>query len=283
MRILVGVGDRADKALSAPIIKRLNKSDKIDCEVVYLMPGNIIASYMLVEAKLNTDIYDLVFCTGDRVEMAAAANCAFHNNIKIAHFYAGILNPSFKMFDCIDRHIITLQSDIQFVESKDAGVNVCKLLNSIQKIPQCYNVGISHLDDIEIDESALPKEPYDLILINAVTRHKHTRFDVYKDLLNIDFLDKKIQIGSNADGDMIPLKNCEYFKTLPRPIYLGLLKNCNRFISNSSDIYYMAPALGLKPEQIIQVGLRNINRESKGPFLTGASDKIVKVLEELKL
>jgi len=37
------------------------------------------------------------------------------------------------------------------------------------------------------------------------------------------------------------------------------LKNCRRFITNSSCSYYEAPFF-LKPKQIIKIGIRNKNR-----------------------
>lgn len=282
IKILVPIGDRADQALSVPIIRRLNKSEKIECIKMYLTPADYEQSYMAANYIFQVKRPDLVFCTADRPEMAAAAAAAFHNNIKIAHFYAGILSPLFETFDTIDRHVISLYSDIQFVEDYTAWHNLDQLFNSIKKKSNCYIVGISHFDDIEIDESKVPSEPYDLILINAITRHKKTKFDFYEDLSKIKLLDNKIQIGSNADGQISRLNGCKYYNALPREEFLGLLKNCHRFITNSSAGHYEAPLLGLQSEQIIFVGARNRERSMGSVFIKGASDKIVEVLEKLE-
>lgn len=139
-----------------------------------------------------------------------------------------------------------------------------------------YKCGISHLDDLEIDESLVPEEHYDLVLINPTTTMEEI---VY---IESDFA---IIIESNPDNTELQIVNIEKvkkyksYKTLPRPQYLGLLKNCKRFISNSSDVYYIAPQW-LKPEQIIQVGLRNKNRSTPKKLETGASQKIVDILEK---
>ena len=91
---------------------------------------------------------------------------------------------------------------------------------------------------------------------------------------------KHIVIGPNPDPQIFNNKmiRCNTYNNLPRPQFLGLLKNCKRFISNSSATIYEAPHF-LKPEQIVHIGDRNKNRD-KGPFEIGASDKIVKILKE---
>ena len=89
-----------------------------------------------------------------------------------------------------------------------------------------------------------------------------------------------IQIGCNPDLRVGKWGGVDqYYDNLPRPQFLGLLKNCRRFITNSSAAIYEAPHF-LKPEQIIMVGDRNRNRP-KGPFKTGASDRIVEILHEM--
>ncbi len=97
-------------------------------------------------------------------------------------------------------------------------------------------------------------------------------------------------IGSNPDPgayfienyyEGIKLKinaNSAYLPNLERSEFLGLLRNCSRFITNSSAAIYEAPYF-LKPEQIIHIGERNRDRD-KGPFMTDASDRIVEVLKK---
>jgi hypothetical protein len=131
-------------------------------------------------------------------------------------------------------------------------------------------VGISHLDDLEVDESKVPVEPYNLLLFNRESLQA-------TDWAALVTKGKCIQIGGNPDG-VIPNMADAFYPNLPRPQFLGLLKNCQRFITNSSAAIYEAPYF-LKPEQIIMVGDRNKNRP-RGPFQTGASDRIVEILKE---
>lgn len=271
-RILVPVGCRSDEGLSAPVIKRLKEHFGVtSCRLV---PQDFGASYQFIHDRLYWGKYDLVFITGDRVEMCAAAAAAFHAKVKIAHFYAGIVNDPITTFDDIDRHCITLWSDIQFCEDENAAEVVWDLKMATSLGHNAHVVGISHLDDLEVDESKVPDEPYDLVLINnepLISVQPSPIIDL--DGRNV------IQIGANPDGEVCKLiSNCRHYGNLPRPQFLGLLKNCQRFITNSSAAIYEAPHF-LKPEQIIMVGDRNRNRP-RGPFQTSASDKITEILRE---
>lgn len=284
--ILVPRGCRSDIGLSAPVIKRLK--EHFEVTTLELLPQDFRWSYGITEFEIKKTKPDLIFITGDRVEMCAAAAAAFHNKVKIAHFYAGVVNDPITTFDDVDRHCITLWSDIQFCENFEAWNRVMALFSCF-KPPYtlhdgtAYVVGISHLDDLVVDESKVPKypqfqnpnydivKPYDLVLLNSEPLSD-------KDLKYPDTINAIIQIGGNPDGIMAKLKNAYYYPNLPRPQFLGLLKNCQRFITNSSAGIYEAPHF-LKPEQIIMVGDRNKNRP-RGPFKTGASDRIVSILRE---
>jgi GDP/UDP-N,N'-diacetylbacillosamine 2-epimerase (hydrolysing) len=290
-RILVPIGCRSDEGLSAPVIKRLR--EHFEVMALQLEPQNFGQSYKIVDYWCRD--YDLVLITGDRVEMCAAAAAAFHNKVPIAHFYAGVINDPITTFDDIDRHCITLWSDIIFCESlgtKQIATDLWFVSSGKKTLDKkaCYIVGISHLDDLEIDESKVPRvmengtpldivEPYALLLMNAEPLNT-------KGYYTIPWGGSIIQIGGNPDGtvrnhsEVHPYKNqrVSYYPNLPRPQFLGLLKNCQRFITNSSAAIYEAPYF-LKPEQIVMVGDRNKNRP-RGPIKTGASDRIVEILRE---
>lgn len=281
--ILIFQGCRSDIGLSDPVIKRLQKYfNVIKC---CLKPQDFAESYKIAEHYLTETTIDLAVVTGDRVEMCAAAAAAFHNKIKIAHFYAGVVNDPITTFDDIDRHCITLWSDIQFTEDITTSMIVWDLLTAVGRKPNVHEVGISHLDDLRIDEAKVPKypqfqnpcydivKPYDLLLFNAEPLGKRYIPEYYGDS------DYTIQIGGNPDDSTIKtIGVTEYYPNLPRPQFMGLLRKCQRFITNSSAAIYEAPHF-LKPEQIIMVGDRNRNR-GRGPFKTGASDKITEILRE---
>lgn len=282
-KILVPFGCRSDIGLSEPIVKRMR--EKFDVELINLFPQKFGASYIKFESYCDgthgNKKPDLVFCTGDRVEMCAAACAAFHNGIPIAHYYAGCINEPPTVLDDTNRHCITLWSTIQFVENRFAEGIVWDLKKAVYLPTNIHVVGISHLDDLVIDESKVPivtsgirgseeswKTSYDLYLINYVAGETLTL---------PAFGNIGIQIGGNPDGDTDKVPGAIYYKNLPRAQFLGLLKNCERFITNSSAAYYEAPYF-LKPEQIIMIGNRNRRRHAV-TMNQGASDKIVKILE----
>lgn len=305
MKVLVPVGCRSDEGLSAPIIKRLKEDPYFKVKIIKLVAGDFEKSYMSCNIFLdNPEKYDLVLCTGDRIEMTAAACCAFHNGIPIAHYGAGITN-NLSCLDDVNRHCITLWSDIQFCEDSQSYLVTQRIRGILEDWkPNAHIVGITHLDDLEIDESLVPRrrmckgceiqvdcsepngvgcvEAYDLILINGIkeTTKGMMEFDNNVHEASYNSKNKQIWIGGNPDTHFKPNVS-NYYKNLPRPQFLGLLKNCTRYITNSSSAYYEAPKW-LKPEQIILIGKRNKERSTPKKLEIGASDKIVKILREWK-
>jgi UDP-N-acetylglucosamine 2-epimerase len=208
-----------------------------------------------MHSKLLTNNIDYVLIVGDRMEMAIASMVAFHMNVPIIHVYAGVKN-NISTLDDINRHCITLWSDIQLVESKECEKNVKKLFKSIGKEPHCKVVGITHLDDLVLDHSKRPSEEYNIVLYNPTTLRKE----------NLIF------IGANEDTI--------WYESLPRTDFLGLLEGCNKFYTNSSCSTYEAPYF-LKKRDIITLGERNKNRTKlkKKNIRPGGSKKIVEVLK----
>jgi len=248
-RILIPIGCRSDEGLSAPIVKRLKKNDKFHVITINLIAGVFYGSYGYGEQEIWEEKPDIVFILGDRIEMTAMACASFHNKTPIAHYYGGVLNDPIATLDDINRHCISLWSDIQFVESNISAMCLENLFVSILKKSNSHVVGITHMEDVEIDESLVPKEEYDLVLYNPTT--------MYVESWEINTHRKTIIIGSNPDGIIKNLKPT--YSNLPRPLFLGLLKNCTQFITNSSAAIYEAPYF-LNEHQIVMIGDRNKNR-----------------------
>ena len=301
MKVLVPVGCRSDKGLSAPVIKRLiDKS--IQTTTANLVSESYSQSYAIVEACiLCNERPDIVLIFGDRIEMAAAAAACFNHNVPIAHVYAGIGN-NIATLDDINRHVISMWSDIQFCESQAACHRVSSILIPAGKnTDNIHNVGITHLDDLKISEELVPECEYNLVLVNPETHGSNLEQKIIHNMITAShFVDcnphytvggHMVLLMPNPDKGRQQILNFfskmrntmaqdngmySWHDNLPRPEFLGLLKHCTLFITNSSAAIYEAPHF-LKPRQIIQVGDRNRNRD-RGPFETGASDKIVKEL-----
>ena len=300
-RILLFIGCRSDEGLSTPVLNRLENDDFFASHVQTLYASDFKKTFGLIDDILEDDI-DLVICVADRLEMYAAAVASYINNIPIAHMYAGVVVPKHPTKDDVFRHSISLMSDIQFVESKKAMLNLEMLFMSVKKKSNCHIVGITHLDDLEVDESLVPKGWYNLILYNPIT-NKEKKEIIEREIEDIKAwagigINKNVVIGSNPDpwfwreGETPPEESPIYlrikkeynskttfYKNLPRTQFLGLLKNCQKFITNSSSALYEAPDF-LEEEQIINIGIRQEDRTPIDITMTGASDKIIKIIKE---
>ncbi len=224
---------------------------------------------------------DIAFITGDRIEMLENAQVCFNVNTPICHFYAGILN-SFATKDDIYRHQITLMSEIQLCESYHAYLNVLSLCNSINKEPDAHIVGITHLEDVELAFDYVPTLPFDLVLYNPVSDKKQQK----EDLKQITELIRKrgnyITIGNPDEIIFQESHSHTHYNNLDRAQFLGLLSKCERFISNSSIVYYEAPFLMKTGSELIQIGNRNNERSTKDDKLDiiGTSNRIIMILKE---
>ncbi len=175
----------------------------------------------------------IVICVGDRPEIHEVAVKAFLENKYLIHYYAGVTMDYLAGFDDYLRHCITIMSSEQWVENKRCARVVKKLCKLINKKSNIKIVGSNHLLDVELDYSKVPEEPYNLVLYNSCTKIK------------------EIFIGPNPD---------QSYANLPQEQLLGLIKKCNKFLSNSSAIVYEAPFL-IKKNQIIHLGKRNRGRK----------------------
>lgn len=305
-KILLPIACRSDEGITKPIIKRLKEQEWCELHVISLVAADYEKSYEISKHYIQLIKPDLVYIAGDRIEMMACAQVSFLANIPICHYGSGVVNIPITTYDDIHRHCITLMSEIclceDFKSTEKTGMlwlNIKKIssihcslanphLSYIRELEErrIYNVGNVYLDDFEIDESLVPEEPYDLVFYNPTT----TYFEDYIELIKKRKYKNVIWIGSNPDKEFknlvaeikgLKLPSYIYYDNLPRPQFLGLLSKCKRVITNSSCAYYEAPAVGLKPEQIILVGERNKKRSSDfSQMKTGASDKIVNILKK---
>lgn len=279
--ILIPQEGRSDKPLSDPIIRRLREHG-FEVIIANVHKNSFGDSYFKVKTLCDHFHPDIFLAIGDRIEMTGSTAAAFHTTPRplIVHYGAGVTNSPISTYDDINRHCITLWSDIFLCENAESCKTTFDLITTVMKRDlsnrgdtleefDIHAVGFTHLDDLEIDESLVPEEAYDLVMYNPTT--------MYPEVLTIERERKLIIIGPNSDPWLVDHRLDPTYTNLPRPQFLGLLKNCKRFISNSSATYYEAP-LWLDPEQIIILGDRNKNRSTKFENNTGASDKIVEIL-----
>ena len=226
---------------------------------------------------------DYILACGDRTETFSFVLKMFRMNKKIIHLWAGELTHA-EDEDEVYRSTMTLMAQLHLCTNEKAKDRVVRLCEAVDKQPNAHIVGNVMLDSLKIDESKIPEGDYDLVLYNPPTRK--TREEVINEINQIKNMltdTPYMWIETNGDRGSELVTPYVTTKTLPRPMFLGALKNCKRFISNSSCIWYEAQFL-LKPEQIIPIGIRNTNRESRESKMDikNASKNIMKTLEGLK-
>ena len=280
--------------------KKITRSIKEDCPITWKdikMPKIFVASFnrasdgaisLLLKKMEEKNILtfnhkkaDFILAVGDRKETFDFVLKMFQKNKRIIHLWAGEISQG--THDEVYRHAITLMSKIQLCTNHQAKERVVKLCKSIEKKPKTYVIGNIMLDNLRVSERKVPKESYDLILYNPPT--SLSKKEILKELKYIKKLltKKYVWIEPNGDPGSELIEPYVTNKNMSRPDFLGLMKNCNKFITNSSCMYYEAPFL-LKEKQIIAIGKRNIDRESKNADMTikDASDNVIKIMEELK-
>lgn len=262
MKIYVAKFNRAENAIDG-IIKKLTAKNMLTTDY---------------------DTADYFLLSGDRTEMFDFAVECMRDNKKVIHLWAGECDIDWPIHDECYRAFITLSSCIQLCTNDRAAYRVMQLCNATEKKPDIYVVGNLMLDNLETDEMSIPDFPYILVLYNPLIDRKTTKNEI-KEIRNIldNYKMVYLWLPSNGDinSDLIDVWVTEEEK--PRPEFLGLLKNCKKFITNSSCQYYEAPFL-MDIKDIMSIGNRNINRESKfaDMKIPNASDNIIKILERLK-
>ena len=253
--------------------------------------------------KLGMITYDLedadyVIAVGDRWETYDFTFHCWQAGKKIIHLWAGECTPGCD--DEIHRHAITLMSDVQLCTNEHAKKRVedlCKIGGKTPNATVIGNVMMENLvfDDRVLGEAGLEDKKYDVILYNPFRGHIEEDIrQVLRILMEGEVEDIK---GDKDSGFKVPFiwlrpntdRGYEYIlkyansPSQSRPRFLSLVKHCRKFITNSSCAYYEAPFL-IDKKQIIQIGLRNAERESKiaRMDIPHASDNIIRSLQELE-
>jgi len=280
----VCTASRSEWGLIQPVLRRLERSPFFNVHTLFIQPGSFQDGYTIGR---QSSYLDLAITPFDRFEMLGAAIGFYEAAVPTAQIHAGDLSLEGTLDDYA-RHMITLTTSIQFCCSPASYLRTMQFLELVGKdTDRCYEVGSIHMDDLQIDYSACPGEPFDLVLYNPPTR----RLDLMKK--ELDEIERLIGdrlvvwIEPNEDPGrryilyriqkIILQKDIVLQNTLPRPSYLGLLERCERAIGNSSSFFYELPYFG---KRHIHVGVRNKGRETP-EIRPGGSDRIVAILEKL--
>lgn len=204
---------------------------------------------------------DWVLLAGDRGEQLMGAIAASYTYTPVAHIQAGELSGN---IDGMSRHAIGKLVHLHFASNEDAANRLIKLGEESFRV---HNVGAPQVDELvnseytellELEEklSINLHDGYLLCVIHPVTEESDkasVQAKVFIESLNkIDT--PKVLILPNNDAGSISIKkaindykNGEFYiySNLKREDYLGLLKNCECIVGNSSSGLLEAPTFNI--------------------------------------
>ena len=207
---------------------------------------------------------DMVILLGDRYEILAATIAAYTAKIPISHLCGGEITEG--AYDDAYRHSITKMSYLHFTETALSSKRVIQLGEDPSRV-YCYgSLGNDELSKIVYknkkqleNEISLSLENYILIVYHTVTleqKDPSVFFEgMIKYLLNNFTNYNLIVIKGNSDSygrsinqkiDILEKENPNRIKSyfsIPRDLYLNLLKNADLMIGNSSSGICEAPSL----------------------------------------
>lgn len=291
---------RAESGLLQPVMKELLKRQAIgdvhptwyefSCEQ---KPSAILEAWeSFVETQVKPDI---VLCPTDRFEMIFIAAYCFNHGIILGHFHAGNMGSCHP--DEMNRRAISCFSHILFCNTEGDKQNLVKLGEEAWR---CHVVGSTALDNVSLDESLCPKDSYDLVLLHPDPISIEATYNDLKETVQAIKLRSNqtvIWLRPNKDknceiinlflnevaysSELLPyLKELKIYDNLPRTQFLGLLKNCSRYISNSSSLLYEAPYFRIGT---VNIGLRNRDRPPLTEVELGGAARIAEILATIQI
>lgn len=291
--------------------------------------GEGIIQFSKIFRKLKPDI-NLIL--GDRDEAFASALAASHMNIPNAHISGG--DKTKGSIDEYIRHAITKISNIHFATSQKSKSRIIKMgenpkyvfLTGNPAIDEIVQQKITNKNELEKKYNIKFKGDEILLLQNPVTTEVELSKKHIKNTLKaiVRFKKTTIAIAPNSDVgnreifQRLELYSQKYqfiklYKNLPRDDFLGMLKNCQVFVGNSSSgivesAYFKIPTvnIGIRQEgresddnvinvknesseliyKAIKKALIIKKKDLKNSYIYGmgkASKKIVSILEKIKL
>lgn len=187
MKIAVLTSSRADFGIYLPLLKTLKADPFFDLEIIAFGthlskyhgftideikmqgfeikhqissllltddPGSISIAYALTAMRFAElwswvgNDYDLIFCLGDRFEMAAAVVAGIPFDLPIVHLYGG--ETTLGAIDNVFRHTMTLAAKIHFVSLNEYAVRVSHIIDNSNNIFVIGSLSLENLSNIEL-------------------------------------------------------------------------------------------------------------------------------------
>lgn len=281
---------RSEEGPLQPLLNELNRRYEIDCRVFDMQQVPDINREVTVHGQLNIYKPDMVLCSFDRPEMVTVAYIAYHKHIPISQIFAGDVAGG--AWDDADRYAISNYANICFCADIPAYNRLQKALEWKRICLEDSHIflsGATHFDDMGYE--AFNDEGYNLVLYNPPSLASDDQ--IREELKEIrEEIDGKKTYWAAPNRD--PRSNIitefakelqadvSYLDNMPRKKFLGILKNADLFVGNSSSMFYEAQFWNVP---IKQIGVRNRYREPIGKDMCrpGASKMITaRMLEYLR-
>lgn len=219
----------------------------------------------------NLEDFDIVVLEGDRHEILKTALDCFLAKKVIIHLGGGDITEGSQ--DDSMRHAITKLSHLHFATNAESAKRIIQLGEEPWRVKVVGEPAVDKLVtyDKEVATKLVGAEDYILVVWHPNTLVSEGQVlaetAILANALEVSTPMKKLVIGPNNDagGSKIAhfMKNwCEfthnkYVATLPRDVYLTLLRHAKCLVGNSSSGYFEAPSFGTP---VVDVGDRQKGR-----------------------
>ncbi len=242
---------------------------------------------------------DLVVVFGDRAEAFAGAVAAMSLNLPIAHLSGGEVTTSGHVDEQI-RHAITKMAHLHFPATLASAKRIERMGEELWRIFPVGDPGISILKKMtfpsknEVFQNLCLDTGSPLALcvqhpVSTQTDESGTQMKITLDVLQEMELQTVIVYPNGDTGSREIVREIELhrnvpffriFNNLPRDVFLGIMKNADVMVGNSSSGFSEAPSFGLG---VVNVGIRENAREHSGNIISVPHDSslIRKAIENI--
>jgi len=242
--------------------------------------GNAVAGLAGVFERLHTDI---VLIVGDRVEAFAAAAAGSIGGRVVAHIHGG--DRALGQVDDSLRHAITKLAHVHFPATSQSAARIARLGEQKWRIHRVGSPGIDGITRLAAPSRAIAHiatKPYALAVLHPIDGDEQVERRRAADMLaaiRAAGVPRIIAIYPNNDpgaaGIVRSLRAAEsadvtLLRNVPRPIFLGLLRDAAMLVGNSSAGIIEAGSFGTP---VVDIGDRQLGRERRGDVMHVSYDR----------
>ena len=228
--------------------------------------GQAISALAQAYERLDSDI---VLVVGDRVEALAAAVAAHLSHRCLAHVHGG--DRALGQIDDTLRHAITKLAHVHFPATKASASRIFRLGEDKWRIHQIGSPGLDDIHDSATPPDKRSRHRFALVALHPVEpdeEREHDRAKLILDTIRKIPFERTIVIYPNNDPGSAGIIRCwekhertagiTLHRNLPRPHFLGLMRDAAVLVGNSSSGIIEAASFGTP---VLDIGPRQQGRE----------------------